>query len=102
MKLINRPYGYHQFSCVINGKIVVSPIEWVVIKKHLMRTRKWIYGGYEPKWYKKHVLSKDFGRGVTEKTGTAYNIRVNATYEIVKHYNIKGYKRQNYVFFVTE
>lgn len=102
MKLINRPYGYYQFDCVISGKIVVTPREWEDIKRHLRRTRKWLYSGHDYKWYKTHVLEKDFVRGVPEKSGTAYNIRVDATAEIARKYGLSRYKRQNYVFYVTQ
>lgn len=94
------------FGCVIKGKIIVSPREWGNIKKHLRRTRKWLYSGHDPKWYKREVLEKDFER--FERTsagrivGRLYNIRVYATAEIARKYGLKRYKRQNYMFLVRD
>ena len=96
MKLINYNYGYNNtFNCSIHGKIIVSHKEWRDIIKYLFNPMvKHCY-----LW--KDLLKQDITRGIQTKKGHLINIRVTATELIVKRFNIKGYKRGNYSFFVT-
>lgn len=93
MKIINYKYGYI-FDCSINGKIVVSKYHWKKIVKYLHRAKFDDYGNF----FKKIVL-EDLERPVKYNNNTFYNIRVNATEKVVKHFKIKGnLKRDNYMF----
>ena len=96
--LINRRYGYWQFDCVIDGKIVLTRAQFKQALKKLMRSRKWLYSGHDARWYKRYVLKPDSTtRFVQEGKSRIYNVRVDATKAIAEMFGLKNYKRQNYV-----
>ena len=101
MKIINYNYGYiPTFSCSIHGKIVVSGREWEANKRYLrngsLRKTPYLYPD---------ILRKDFERAVKSRISryvNFYNIRVTATELVVNHWNLRKYKRGNYMFEVRE
>lgn len=96
-KLINRLYGYDEFECVIRGKIVMTREQFDTAIKHLMRTRKWLDNSDNSRWYKSAILARDLSRFVIEKKSRIYNVRLPATREIARMFNLKNYKQVNYV-----
>uniref|UniRef100_A0A6M3IWT1 Uncharacterized protein n=1 Tax=viral metagenome TaxID=1070528 RepID=A0A6M3IWT1_9ZZZZ len=96
MKLINYNYGYNNtFDCSIHGKIIVNKVEWKAILKYLFNPAVTSYYLY------KHLLKEDITRLIETKKGKLCNIRVAATEKAVNKFNIKKYKRGNYMFLVT-
>lgn len=96
MKLINYNYGYNNtFNCSIHGKIIVSHNEWQKILKYLFNPSV-----TKDNFYRK-ILRDDIFREIQTKEGHLLNIRVTATEQIVKKFNLNGYKRGNYTFFIT-
>jgi hypothetical protein len=98
MKLINYNYGYNNtFNCSIHGKIVVTKNEWSKIVKYLLHNKVTIFN-----WdFEKRILKDDLQRKKQlDNINTWYNLRVSATDLVVWKFNIKGYKRGNYVFCV--
>lgn len=98
MKLINYNYRYNNFfECSLHGKIIVSSKEWESIKKFLFKTRKWVDDSSYVRFYKE-TLKEDLQRIQKIKNGFLCNIRVPATKGVAEHFNLKKYKRGNYIF----
>jgi hypothetical protein len=96
MKLINYNYGY-LFDCVIHGKIIVNKKEWQDILKFLARVKP--HSSYP---FYKTMLKDDAKRIIKTKQGDLVNIRVWATEKVVNKYNLKNYKKVNYMFLITK
>ena len=95
MRLINYDYGYNNtFNCSIHGKIIVTQREWKKIEKYVSNP------SVTKDIFSRRMLNADIKRIVYTKTGTLLNLRVFATEKAVDKFNIKGYKRGNYVFLV--
>ena len=96
MKLINYDYGYiNNFDCSIHGKIITTKEEWLRALKYLFHHKVKDY------YLWKDLLKEDITRAIHTKKGTLFNIRVTATEKIVDKFNVKGYKRGNYMFMVV-
>jgi hypothetical protein len=96
MKLINYNYGnINTFDCVIKGKIIVSKNEWKKCLNYLARVKPdTSYPFY------KTMVKEDVKRQIKTKKGYLVNIRIWATEKIVNHFNLKRYKKNNYMFLI--
>jgi len=102
MKLINYNYGdISKFNCYIRGKIIVSQKEWKAIKKYLLNPFTKVGAWLGDEKYAKKILKEDMQRIVDTKQGKLINIRVTATEKVVEKFNLKRYKRNNYMFLIT-
>ena len=101
MKLINYKRGYNNtFDCSIHGTIKMNREEFDNAIEYLFndadRIRK------EHSYFSSELLKDDVARRIHIKNsrgisqGFLINIRVSATEALVKHFNVKGYKRNNY------
>jgi hypothetical protein len=98
MKIINYDYGYNNyFDCSIHGKIIMDKKEWGEAISFLLRGAKRWLPSYP---YIKNILKEDIKRSISVKNGKLYNVRVSATEVIAEKYNLKKYKRGNYVILV--
>lgn len=96
MKLINYNYGYYPvFTCSIHGKIVMTSKEWSKARLFLLKgARRWL-PSYP--WTRK-VLLEDEKRTMPTRDGSyLINIRVPATEALARKYDLKRYKRANYM-----
>lgn len=90
MRLANYKRGYF-FDCSIHGSIYCTPVEWEQVKR-----------------LAKNIAfnSDDFERSIPWGRAKAYNIRVNATEFVAKHFGLDKlptghrYKKGNYLFIV--
>lgn len=108
MKLINYNYGnIDKFSCVIRGKIIVSPNEWRDIQLFLFRKATLARLALAKNSHVNGVmvgLAEDISRTIATRSGFLVNIRTSATKEVVKHFkplNARSMKCQNYMFEIT-
>ena len=97
MKLINYKYGYI-FNCSIHGKIIVSQKEWQDVLKYLARVKSDIsYPFY------KDMVKEDAKNTITTIKGNKLAcLRVWATEKVAKKYDLKKYKRGNYMFYIKK
>lgn len=102
MKIINYNYGYNNtFNCSIHGKIVVTEKEWQEILKYLKSAK--VKKSFLPSYpWTNSMLLEDIKRIIPIKRGELVNIRVPMTEKIVDKYNLKKYKRGNYMFLIVK
>jgi hypothetical protein len=104
MKLINYNYGHTPADPTsgtwYRGKILMNSTEWTQAKKYLMRAR--LGASYEHRFYKQ-ILREDLKNRIRSVRGNGFHvaIRVPATEKLVRKYQLKGYKRNNYFIHVT-
>lgn len=104
-KLINNKgaYGYHEFDCVINGKIKMTQAQLDSAVKKLMRSTRWITNGRYYAQGARKLLQSDLKRIVIDSHGRKIiNARVDATRAIAEMYGLKNYKRENYVIEICQ
>lgn len=102
MKLINYKRGYNNtFDCSVHGTIEMNREEFDNVVEFLAKNNGWWYQSHSEN-FSRSMLSEDLARRVYIKNsrhivqGFYVNIRVYATEALVKHFNLKGYKRGNY------
>lgn len=99
MKLINRDYGY-LFDCSIKGKIQMTKSELDQFVKEFKRSKKWRVYMQD---HEKRMFESDLNRKITAgKTKYWINVRVFATEVLAYKYELKGYKRQNYMLEIED
>jgi hypothetical protein len=95
MKIINYNRGYNNtFDCSIHGTIKMDKNEWATVYE-------WLMNGYQTEKFWKQILTGDIKRRIDFKHTIFMNIRVSATEALVKHFNLKNYKRGNYQIAVS-
>ena len=101
MKIINYNRGYNDiFECSIHGTIKMNREEFDQAVKYLFMDSDRIRKDHE--YFNSKLLERDLARRIHIKNkrgisqGFFVNIRVSATEALVKHFNLKGYKRGNY------
>lgn len=92
---------FPEFNCVIRGEIKMSILEFCKAVKYLKNTRKLHNGTNTYLSFYRDLLKKDLMNEVKRKINGEirryFCIRVPATELLVEKFNIKRYKRNNYV-----
>lgn len=95
MKLINYNYGYSDFfNCSVHGKIIVTKKEFKKCIDYLKRCKP----DTSYPFYKELSLNEWIKHTLKTKNATLINLRVWATSKIANKFNIKKYKKGNYLF----
>lgn len=99
MKLINYKRGYNNtFACSIHGTIKMNREEFDNLVTFLYTDA--IRSDHS--YFNTQLLTEDLARRIFIKNskgivqGFLINVRVSATEALIKHFDIKGYKRGNY------
>ena len=92
---------FPEFNCVISGEIKMSIWEFVKAIKFLKTTKRLHNGTTSYLSFYRRLLKEDLSREVVKtingQTRKYFNIRCPATELLIDKFNIKGYKRGNYV-----
>ena len=102
MKLINYNYGYvSEFACSIHGKIIMTKQEFDKAVKYLLhpKVKNCYFGDYG---LPKTMFKQDLNRTIPTRNGSyLLNIRVGATELLARKFELKNYKRANYMLEVV-
>jgi hypothetical protein len=101
MKITNYKRGYNNtFDCSIHGTIRMTREEWEEASRYLINDADRIRHNH--RYFNSGRLKEDIERKIITKHGFLINIRVDATAALVKHFNLKNYKRGNYQIEVSD